>query len=83
MKTIFKILIQFFICINVFSAAITFLPSKHGKICAKELESPITFARKHTETRIGYATLTVALYSTYSGVYIALYLQEKPNGRCN
>jgi hypothetical protein len=83
MKTIFKILISCFIAINLLSATLTFLPVRpgYGKICAKELESPTTFARKHTETRIGYIALTGYLYSAYLGVYIVIFFmkQNQPN----
>jgi hypothetical protein len=83
MKIIFKILLNVFICTNTVGFLITFIPSRDGysKICAKDLESPITYAKKHSNTRGGYIILTGVLSSYYTGVYVSLYLQEKP-GRC-
>jgi hypothetical protein len=81
MKIIFKILLNVFIYTNIMGFLMAFMPSKYGKVCAKDLESPITYAKKHSNTRGGYIILTGVLSSYYTGVYVSLYLQEKP-GRC-
>ena len=82
MKTILRILLSIFIATNIFGFLITLIPGKYGKICAKELESPVTYTRKHVETRAGHVFLTGLLYSMYIGTYVSLYIQEMP-GRCD